>query len=144
MILSLFPIISYLVIASQLIILCLMLFSHLTSSWKALCSKTCQNLCITAFPDQWNTRFGLLQVQGIGMAPELMHHLCQLSGLQCLDAHGFEGSGTAFASHMPPPPLLPLACCTHLQWLDISHWTVTGPEVRLAPCAGPCWAAFLV
>ena len=75
------------------------------------------------------------------MAPELMHHLRQLSALQCLDVHGFEGSASAFASHVPPPPLLPLAFCTHLQWLDISHWTVTEAEVRLTPCAGRHWPA---
>ncbi|DBB09271.1 TPA: hypothetical protein ACH3X3_007853 [Trebouxia sp. C0006] len=71
-----------------------------------------------------------LQVQGIGMAPGLMHHLGQLSALQGLDVHGFEGVVSGYGMHRAaPPPLLPLSCCRQLRWLDISHWTVKGAEV---------------
>ncbi|DBA97456.1 TPA: hypothetical protein ACH3X1_015172 [Trebouxia sp. C0004] len=71
-----------------------------------------------------------LQVQGIGMAPDLMHHLGQLSALQGLDVHGFEGLVSGYGMHRAaPPPLLPLSCCHQLRWLDISHWTVKGAEV---------------
>ncbi len=75
-------------------------------------------------------QFGGAQVQGIGMAPGLMHHLGQLSALQGLDVHGFEGVVSGYGMHRAaPPPLLPLSCCRQLRWLDISHWTVKGAEV---------------
>lgn len=68
------------------------------------------------------------------MAPGLMHHLGQLSGLQGLDIHGFEGLVSGYGMHRAaPPPLLPLSHCKQLQWLDISHWAVQGPEVRVMP-----------
>ena len=63
------------------------------------------------------------------MAPGLVHHVGQLSALQGLDAHGFEGAASAYASHVLPPPLQALAPCTRLQWLDISHWNAKEPEV---------------
>lgn len=66
------------------------------------------------------------------MAPGLMHHLGQLSALQGLDVHGFEGVVSGYGMHRAaPPPLLPLSCCRQLRWLDISHWTVKGAEVLL-------------
>ena len=64
------------------------------------------------------------------MAPNLMYHIGQLSALQGLDVHGFEGSASAYASHLHSPFLLSLSCCIHLHWLDISHWAVKEPEVR--------------
>lgn len=72
-----------------------------------------------------------VQAQGIVMAPGLMHHIGQLSALQALDVHGFEGPLPGYAAHLPPPPLLPLAQCQQLRWLDISHWMVKEPEVGL-------------
>ncbi len=76
--------------------------------------------------------YGGAQVQGIGMAPGLMHHLGQLSALQGLDVHGFEGVVSGYGMHRAAaPPLLPLSCCRQLRWLDISHWTVKGAEVLL-------------
>ncbi len=68
------------------------------------------------------------------MAPGLMHQLGHLSALQGLDVHGFEGSATGYASHMPTPPLHPLSQCKQLRWLDISHWTVKESEVSCCPC----------
>lgn len=63
------------------------------------------------------------------MAPNLVYHFGQLSALQGLDIHGFEGSALAYASHLHVNSLLPLSCCISLCWLDISHWAVNEPEV---------------
>lgn len=71
-----------------------------------------------------------VQVQGIAMAPNLVNHVGQLSALQGLDVHGFEGSASAYALHLHHPSLLSLTCCIRLCWLDISHWAVKEPEVR--------------
>lgn len=65
----------------------------------------------------------------IAMAPNLGYYVGQLSALQGLDVHGFEGSASAYASLVQPPSLLSLTSCNQLHWLDISHWTVTEPEV---------------
>ncbi|KAL3149078.1 hypothetical protein ABBQ32_001921 [Trebouxia sp. C0010 RCD-2024] len=65
----------------------------------------------------------------IAMAPSLGYCIGQLSALQGLDVHGFEGSIAVYASHGQPPALLSFTCCHQLQWLDISHWAVTEPEV---------------
>lgn len=64
------------------------------------------------------------------MAPNLAFFVGQLSALQGLDVHGFEGSASTYLSHLHPPALLSLSCCIHLCWLDISHWAVKEPEVR--------------
>lgn len=76
----------------------------------------------------------------IAMAPSLGYCIGQLSALQGLDVHGFEGSIAVYASHGQPPALLSFTCCHQLQWLDISHWAVTEPEVSKAAgmTAGCC------
>ena len=73
-----------------------------------------------------------VQVQGIALAPEVMQYLGQLSALQGLDVHGFEGSVSGYPCRMPSPSLQPLSRCSQLRWLDISHWSgihVTFAEV---------------
>ena len=73
-----------------------------------------------------------MQVQAIALTPGLMHQLGQLSALQGLDVHSFEGSISGCASYLQPPllpPLTPLFHCKQLRWLDISHWIVKPAEV---------------
>ena len=79
----------------------------------------------------------------IGSAVNLGYFIGQVSALQGLDMHGFEGSLSLQTIHAQALALHSLYTCHHLRWLDISYWAITKPEVSKATDMTAAGAAVL-